>query len=54
VTGEANLITKNSGDKVFAGGKQMGIIEMEVLNSVSKLLNTLWSNDVFQRGGTQT
>jgi len=51
VTGEANLITKNSGDKVFAGGKQMGkVIEMEVLNSVSQsYLTQLWSNDVFQK-----
>ena len=36
VTGEAIPITKNSGDKVFAGGKQIGkVIEIEVLFSVS-------------------
>jgi Cu+-exporting ATPase len=51
VTGEAIPITKNSGDKVFAGGKQIGqVIEMEVLHSVSQsYLTQLWSNDVFQK-----
>src|SRR5690606_34340104 len=49
VTGEADPITKKSGDKLFAGGKQTGkIIEMEVLNSVSQsYLTQLWSNDIF-------
>ncbi|WP_298221011.1 heavy metal translocating P-type ATPase metal-binding domain-containing protein [Flavobacterium sp.] len=51
VTGEAIPITKHSGDKVFAGGKQMGkVIEMEVLHTVSQsYLTQLWSNDVFQK-----
>ncbi len=51
VTGEAMPIEKKSGDKVFAGGKQIGgIIEMEVLFSVSQsYLTQLWSNDVFQK-----
>ncbi|NDP26909.1 MAG: HAD-IC family P-type ATPase [Flavobacterium sp.] len=51
VTGEAIPITKKSGDKVFAGGKQIGkVIEMEVLFSVSQsYLTQLWSNDVFQK-----
>jgi Cu+-exporting ATPase len=51
VTGEANAIIKNSGDKVFAGGKQIGpLIEMQVLESVSQsYLTQLWSNDVFQK-----
>ena len=51
VTGEALPIEKKSGDKLFAGGKQMGgIIEMEVLFSVSQsYLTQLWSNDVFQK-----
>ncbi len=55
VTGEANPITKHSGDKVFAGGKQMGkVIEMEVLHTVSQsYLTQLWSNDVFQKNVTQ-
>lgn len=51
VTGEAIPITKKSGDKIFAGGKQIGkIIEMEVLHSVSQsYLTQLWSNDIFQK-----
>ena len=51
VTGESVPISKKSGDKLFAGGKQMGkIIEMEVLFSVSQsYLTQLWSNDVFQK-----
>ncbi|KAB1154864.1 heavy metal translocating P-type ATPase [Flavobacterium luteum] len=55
VTGEAIPITKKSGDKVFAGGKQMGkIIEMEVLQSVSQsYLTQLWSNAIFQKNVEQ-
>jgi Cu+-exporting ATPase len=51
VTGEAVAIEKKSGDKVFAGGKQIGkVIEIEVLFSVSNsYLTQLWSNDVFQK-----
>ena len=51
VTGEAVAINKISGDKVFAGGKQLGkVIEMEVLQTVSQsYLTQLWSNDVFQK-----
>ncbi|MGO4905172.1 heavy metal translocating P-type ATPase [Flavobacterium sp. W20_MBD1_R3] len=55
VTGEAVPISKKSGDKVFAGGKQIGkVIEMEVLHSVSQsYLTQLWSNDVFQKNVEQ-
>jgi Cu+-exporting ATPase len=51
VTGEAVAIEKKSGDKIFAGGKQLGkVIEMEVLFSVSQsYLTQLWTNDVFQK-----
>jgi len=51
VTGEAVPIEKKSGDKVYAGGKQLGnLMEMEVLFSVSQsYLTQLWSNDVFQK-----
>ena len=51
VTGEAIPITKKSGDKIFAGGKQIGkAIEMEVLHSVSQsYLTHLWSNSAFQK-----
>jgi len=55
VTGEAIPIAKKSGDKLFAGGKQIGkVIEMEVLHSVSQsYLTQLWSNDVFQKNVEQ-
>jgi len=55
VTGEAIPITKKSGDKVFAGGKQIGkVIEMEVLHSVSQsYLTQLWSNEIFQKNVNQ-
>jgi Cu+-exporting ATPase len=51
VTGEAVPVAKKSGDKLFAGGKQLsGVIEMEVLASVSQsYLTQLWSNDVFAK-----
>ncbi len=51
VTGEALPVEKVSGDKLFAGGKQIGkIIEIEVLFSVTQsYLTQLWSNDVFQK-----
>ncbi len=55
VTGEAVPIVKHSGDKVFAGGKQIGkMVEMEVLQTVSQsYLTQLWSNDVFQKNVEQ-
>lgn len=51
VTGENQPIEKKSGDKLFAGGKQLGeSIEMEVLFNVSQsYLTQLWSNEVFQK-----
>ena len=49
VTGESVPVTKESGDKIFAGGKQTaGAIEMDVLNTISQsYLTQLWSNDIF-------
>lgn len=51
VTGEADAVEKRSGDKLYAGGKQLsGVIEMQVLASVSQsYLTQLWSNDVFKK-----
>ncbi|MFS4466788.1 heavy metal translocating P-type ATPase [Maribacter sp. 2210JD10-5] len=51
VTGESEPVQKISGDKVFAGGKQLqGAIEMRALKSVSQsYLTQLWSNSVFQK-----
>jgi Cu+-exporting ATPase len=50
VTGESSVVFKDSGDKIFAGGKQTaGVIEMEALKSVQQsYLTQLWSNDVFK------
>lgn len=50
VTGEAEAVSKQSGDKLFAGGKQLdGIIEVDVLKTVEQsYLTQLWSNDVFK------
>ncbi len=51
VTGEAEPITKQSGDKLFAGGKQQaGVLEVEVLKPVEQsYLTQLWSNDIFSK-----
>ncbi|NER14851.1 HAD-IC family P-type ATPase [Leptobacterium flavescens] len=54
VTGESNPVQKSSGEKLFAGGKQLsGVIEMEALKSVEQsYLTQLWSNDVFSKDKT--
>ena len=51
VTGESVPVSKQSGDKLFAGGKQTsGAIEMDVINTMSQsYLTQLWSNDVFSK-----
>ncbi len=51
VTGEAEPVTKLSGDQLFAGGRQQaGVLEVEVLKSVEQsYLTQLWSNDVFSK-----
>ena len=51
VTGESQKVSKQSGDKLFAGGKQTsGVIELEALKSVEQsYLTQLWSNDVFNK-----
>ncbi|NMH86730.1 heavy metal translocating P-type ATPase [Flavivirga algicola] len=51
VTGESKMVSKQSGDKLFAGGKQLdGSIEVDVLKSVEQsYLTQLWSNDVFKK-----
>ena len=56
VTGESLPVSKKSGDKLFAGGKQLsGSIEMEVLQTVSQsYLTQLWSNDVFAKKQNNT
>jgi Cu+-exporting ATPase len=51
VTGEAEPVHKKPGDKLYAGGRQMGnVVEMEILNSVSQsYLTQLWSNAAFDK-----
>lgn len=49
VTGESTPVSKESGDKIYAGGKQInGSIEIEAFKTVSQsYLTQLWSNDIF-------
>ncbi len=51
VTGESKAVFKESGEKLFAGGKQLsGVLEVEVLKSVSQsYLTQLWGNSVFSK-----
>ncbi|PWL39392.1 heavy metal translocating P-type ATPase [Flagellimonas aquimarina] len=51
VTGESNAVLKESGEKLFAGGKQLsGVLEIEVVKSVSQsYLTQLWGNSVFEK-----
>jgi P-type Cu+ transporter len=57
VTGEANPVTVQSGDKIFAGGKQIGeSIEISLVRRVSQSsLTRLWNDNAFktdQKGAT--
>ncbi|QQS36840.1 MAG: heavy metal translocating P-type ATPase metal-binding domain-containing protein [Ignavibacteriales bacterium] len=51
VTGESSSVHKNSGDLIYAGGKQIGsVLELEVIHEVSQsYLTRLWNNDIFKR-----
>lgn len=51
VTGEAEAIEKAKGEKVYAGGRQMGAaIELMVSKKVSQsYLTQLWNNEVFNK-----
>lgn len=51
VTGEADLIEKRSGDRIHAGGRQVGqAIELEVIKDIEQsYLTRLWNNDVFTK-----
>ncbi len=57
VTGEANPVQVNSGERIFAGGKQMGeSIEISLVRPVSQSsLTRLWNDNAFkteQKGNT--
>ena len=51
VTGESNPVVKETGELVFAGGRQLsGLFVMEALKSVSQsYLIQLWGNAVFSK-----
>ncbi len=53
VTGEAIPVIKESGEKIYAGGRQKtGSIEVEVIKVVEQsYLTQLWSNEVFSKEG---
>lgn len=49
VTGESRLIKKQTGDKIYAGGKQSGsAVELEVISEINQsYLTSLWNNEAF-------
>lgn len=55
VTGESDAVEKQSGENVFAGGKQLGAaIEVEVIKSVSQsYLTQLWGNAAFNENDSK-
>lgn len=56
VTGEAQAVEKQSGDKLFAGGRQQGAtLELEVVQAVEQsYLTQLWSNEIFNKKSATT
>lgn len=54
VTGESQPVHKHKGDKLFAGGRQMGAsIEVETIKPVSQsYLTNLWNQEAFQKAET--
>jgi Cu+-exporting ATPase len=55
VTGESKHITKNVGDQIYAGGKQIGnSIQIEVVNRLNQsYLTQLWNQSVFKKEDTK-
>lgn len=51
ITGESATLKKNPGDKIFAGGKQVGsVIELEIIKNINQsYLTQLWNNDAFKK-----
>ncbi|MDR2121977.1 MAG: heavy metal translocating P-type ATPase metal-binding domain-containing protein [Flavobacteriaceae bacterium] len=51
ITGESRLIEKKNGEKIFAGGKQVGAaLELEVIKEVNQsYLTRLWNNEAFKK-----
>lgn len=51
ITGESASISKKAGDKIFAGGKQVGsALELEVIKTVNQsYLTQLWNKEAFKK-----
>lgn len=51
ITGESASIAKKAGDKIFAGGKQLGsALELEVIKTVNQsYLTQLWNKEAFKK-----
>lgn len=51
VTGESDPVVKRSGDRLYAGGRQMGgLVEVKLQKSVSQsYLTSLWNQEAFHR-----
>ena len=54
ITGESASIPKKAGDKIFAGGKQIGsALELEVIKNVNQsYLTQLWNKEAFKKHET--
>lgn len=54
ITGESVPVPKKPGDKIFAGGKQIGsILELEVIKNVNQsYLTQLWNKEAFKKQET--
>lgn len=54
ITGESATIAKEPGDRIFAGGKQIGsILELEVVKNVDQsYLTQLWNKEAFKKKET--
>ena len=54
ITGESATIPKKAGDKIFAGGKQIGsVLELEVIKNVNQsYLTQLWNKEAFKKHET--
>lgn len=54
ITGESATLPKTPGDKIFAGGKQIGsVLELEVIKNVDQsYLTQLWNKEAFKKHET--
>src|SRR5690606_14832392 len=54
ITGESASVPKNPGDRIFAGGKQVGsVLELEVIKTVNQsYLTQLWNKEAFKKHET--